>query len=122
MKNYRVYLAQILECIRKIETYTKEGKEGFLNSELNQDAVIRNFQIIGEASKRLPEKFRNKYPDIPWQSIVAFRNVLIHNYDTVSLEEVWNILENELHPIKTAIESALPPLDELEKEIAEEND
>ena len=122
MKDYRVYLAQILERIGRVEEFTKEGKKSFLRDILIQDAVIRNFEVIGEASKRLPAEFRNQYPDIPWRSIAAFRDVLIHVYDRVDLQEVWRIIKEELPPLKKAISAILPPLEELEREVAGEEE
>jgi uncharacterized protein with HEPN domain len=53
------------------------------------DAVIRNFEIIGEASSKLPKEFRDKYPEVPWESIIGLRNVLIHDYFGVDINAVW---------------------------------
>ena len=92
-----------------------------MGDKLLQDAVIRNFEVIGEASKRLPPEFRDQHPEIPWRRITAFRDVLIHAYDRVDLKEVWSIVEQELPPLKQAIAAFLPPLDQLEKELAEED-
>lgn len=122
MKDSRVYLAQILECITKIKQYTKGGKEEFFKSTLTQDAVIRNFQVIGEASKRLSGDYRDKHPEIPWRTIIAFRNVLTHDYSNVSLEEVWRIIEEKLPQVKSSIKETLPPLAKLEEELAGEDE
>ncbi len=67
MKDNRLYLSNIKECIDRIESYTIDGKAVFLENTMIQDAVIRNFEIIGEAKKRLSTEFRTTYPDIPWQ-------------------------------------------------------
>jgi uncharacterized protein with HEPN domain len=66
-----------------------------------QDAIIRNFEIIGEATKRLSPERKQSHPEIQWRGMAGFRDVLIHNYMGVDLEEVWNILENELPHIKS---------------------
>lgn len=66
MKEDKLYLSNIKECIERIESYTSDGKEVFLKTIMIQDAVIRNFEIIGEATKRLSTEFRASYPDIPW--------------------------------------------------------
>ena len=120
MKYPRVYLAQILECIGRITSYTARGREAFFADSLIQDAVIRNFEVIGEAAKRVPEEYRQAHQEIPWRSLAAFRDVLIHQYEGVSLPEVWRVVETELPGLKKAIAAILPPLDQLEKEIAGE--
>ena len=78
-KDPRVYLAHILECINKIQRYTKEGKANFLKDTLVQDAVIRNFEVLGEAAKRIPEEYRTQNPSMPWKVMAGFSDVLIHN-------------------------------------------
>ena len=120
MKDPRVYLAQILECAERITSYTREGRERFLADRLIQDAVIRNFEVIGEAAKRLPEEYRRDHPEIPWRNLAAFRDVLIHQYEGVSIPEVWRVVETELPGLKAAIAAMLPPLDQLEREISGE--
>jgi uncharacterized protein with HEPN domain len=84
--------------------------------------VIRNFEVIGEASKRFPPEFRDQHPEIPWRRITAFRDVLIHAYDRVDLQEVWRIIKEELPPLEKAISAILPPLEQLEREVAGEEE
>ena len=83
-KDPRVYLAHILECARKIARYTKGGEKKFLSDTMLQDAVIRNFEIIGEAAKRVPEPYRKTHSQIPWRLMAGFRDVLIHGYDSLA--------------------------------------
>ncbi|WP_461099308.1 HepT-like ribonuclease domain-containing protein [Telluribacter humicola] len=74
MKNPVIYLEHIADCIAKIREYTKGlDEEGFLQHNLIQDAVIRNFEIIGEATKQLDIEFRSRYPDIEWKKIAGMR-------------------------------------------------
>jgi len=80
MKDERLYLVHIAECIEKIEQYTAKGEPEFLSDSKTQDAVIRNFEIIGEAVKRLSESTRQLAPHIQWRSFAGFRDVLIHQY------------------------------------------
>jgi uncharacterized protein with HEPN domain len=117
-KDPRVYLAQILEAIQRIETFTAEGRAVFLQSRLHQDAVIRNFEIIGEATKRVPDDYRNAHPEVPWRKLAAFRDVLIHGYDVVDVSRVWLAVEGDLPALKMALLRILPPLDQLEAELA----
>ncbi len=71
----RVYLAQILERIDRILAYTREGQEAFLADGKTQDAVIRNFEVIGAAVKRNPEAYRETQPTIPWRVLAGLRDV-----------------------------------------------
>ena len=77
---------------------------GFLASNMMQDAIIRNFEIIGEATKHLSPELRQSHPEIQWRGLAGFRDVLIHNYMGVDLDEIWNIIENELPQIKSSLE------------------
>ncbi len=107
MKDDRLYLSNIKECIERIESYTAEGKEVFLETIIIQDAVIRNFEIIGEATKRLSTEFRATYADMPWQQLAGFRDVLIHDYLKVNLDRVWNVIEQNLSELKAKIKNIL---------------
>ena len=118
-KDPRVYLAHILECADKIARYTNSGKQEFLNDTTIQDAVIRNFEIIGEAAKRLPAAYRKTQSEIPWRLMAGFRDVLIHAYEGVDLTRVWHIAQEDLPKVTQAIRKILPPLEDLEKEVAD---
>ncbi|MFM2379359.1 MAG: hypothetical protein RLZZ143_1937 [Cyanobacteriota bacterium] len=76
-----------------------------------QDAVIRNFEVMGEATKRLYPKIRATYPHIQWQQIAGFRDVLIHDYLKVNLKRVWGVIEHDLPPLKAAVQEMLETLD-----------
>lgn len=81
MKDPKVYLRHILEAIEKIERYTKGmSKDEFFGNELVVDAVTRNIEIIGEATKNLPADFKKKHSNIPWKDIAGMRDRLIHFY------------------------------------------
>jgi uncharacterized protein with HEPN domain len=72
-----------------------------------QDAVIRNFEIIGEATKRLSPELKNSYPDVSWKQIAGLRDILIHDYLKVNLNRVWGIIEQNLPPLKQTVETVL---------------
>jgi len=96
-KNPLIYLNHIIECISKICEYTDGLDEGaFLESRMVQDAVIRNFEIIGEATKQLKDSFRNKYPKVEWKKIAGLRDKLIHDYIGVDMWAVWAVVEDEI--------------------------
>jgi uncharacterized protein with HEPN domain len=94
------YIEQIIQAISKVENYTFEGKEYFISSSLVQDAVIRNIEIIGEIAKRVSPDFKATHYDIPWRKMAGIRDVLIHDYDSIDLDIVWNVVESELPKIK----------------------
>lgn len=88
MNRDKRYLSDIYQCILLIEEYTSAGQETFMNTRLIQDGVIRNFEVIGEATKRLSEELRSNYPSVPWKQMAGFRDVLIHDYLGVDSNEV----------------------------------
>ena len=90
-------LNDILEAGRKILNFTKGMDiEKFLEDEKTQDACIRNFEIMGEASKYITEETKLANPEIEWRKISNYRNLLIHEYFGVNLEIVWDVIENEM--------------------------
>lgn len=107
-KNPIIYIEHISICISRIQVYTQEIDENtFLKNNLVQDAVIRNFEIIGEATKKLDEDFRIKYSDIEWKKIAGMRDKLIHDYIGVDLWAVWGVVENIIPTLDTQIKQIL---------------
>lgn len=104
------YLGHILSAIERIERHTDDVDElGFLASELIQDAVIRNLEVIGEAAnniQRVDAAFANAHTQIPWQVMYAMRNRLSHGYDKIDYEMVWKTVCNDLPELYTLVKAA----------------
>ena len=107
MKKDLVQLRHILDAIEKIESYASVGKETFMTTSHWQDAAIRNLEIIGEAVKRLSDDFKRRYKDIPWRNVAGLRDVLIHDYMGVDLENVWNVIQQNLPDLKKVVKEKL---------------
>jgi uncharacterized protein with HEPN domain len=90
-------LSDIREAIQRITTYIADSDyETFADDTRTQDAVIRNLEILGEASKKLSQQFRDTYQEVPWKSMAGVRDRLIHEYFGVNLDIVWQIANMEL--------------------------
>jgi len=100
-----LYLEHIHERLQRIEACAREGREAYEASHVLQDAIIRNVEVIGEAVKRLSPALLQQYPEVPWRRIAGFRDVLIHNYMGVDLDEVWNVIEKDLPRVKETVQA-----------------
>ena len=107
MKEERLYLEHMRESCERILEFTREGKADFLSNRKTQDAVIRNFEVLGEAAKRVSEATRLQAPEIPWRLLSGFRDVLIHQYAGVDVQEVWKRVEFDLPPLVQALRTLL---------------
>lgn len=103
MKDDAVYIQHILQCIARIEAYTALGETAFQASLLQQDAVLRNLQTLAESTQRLSTARKEMIPDIPWELIAGFRNVLVHDYLGIDLEVIWRIIQEDIPPLKQAV-------------------
>ena len=97
VRDDQVYLAHIRDALQQISAYTAGmDYDGFLGNRMAQDAVIREFEIVGEATKNLSESFREDHPLIPWKDLAGFRDKLIHQYFGVDLATVWQSVVDDV--------------------------
>lgn len=103
-RDWVLLFEDILESIYKIENYTKElSFNDFADNTLVIDGVIRNIEIIGEASKNIPLEIQEQFSDIPWKKLKGIRNRIIHEYFKVDITIIWFIIQNELTPLEEAL-------------------
>jgi len=113
MKEALDYLDDIIEAAEKIEHFT-EGMDyaAFTSDEKTVDAVLRNFEVIGEAAKNIPDKIYREYSDVPWSEMAGMRDKLIHGYATIELRIVWTTVQEE-------IPTLIPKVKRVRKELTE---
>jgi uncharacterized protein with HEPN domain len=107
MRRDRERVLDILESIERIERYAPRGKEAFIGDELVRVWIIHHLQIIGEAMYKIPKDVRMNYTGLPWKRFLTLRNLLVHDYDQLDLEEIWRVVENDLSNLKSQAELVL---------------
>ena len=124
MKNSGVgfYLLHIADSCEKILRYIRGmEKNDFIADQLVQDAVLRNFEIVGEAAKHVPDDFRDRHPEINWRGMAGFRDILIHEYFGIDLVNVWNNSKDSMPETLKALK-ALPEYIAAKASLAEPED
>ena len=107
-KDNQVYLRHIYDAIERIEDYTKDIKKAqFKENKMMQAAVIREIEIIGEASKRINEEFKLQYTQVPWKQMAGMRDKVIHDYFGVDIEIVWNTINKDIPLLKSYFKKIL---------------
>lgn len=108
MRDYQLYLDDILEAAERIEKYTKGMSRGKLKKHtLVLDGVVRNLEIIGEAAKNIPSQIKEKHPEIEWKKISGLRDILAHEYFGIDLDVVWDIVKNKLPILRVQVSHIL---------------
>ncbi len=98
-------LDMLLAC-RKLARFTKDlNAESFQANDLVQSAVLREFQVLGEAARQLSDATKGDYPQIPWSVIAGMRNRLVHAYFDIRLDTVWNTIQQDIPPLTAALEA-----------------
>ena len=101
-------IEHILDAIARIQQYTANvDEETFAHDSMRVDAVIRNFQVIGEATRHVPQEIRDQYPAIPWSLMQGMRNVLVHDYEVINLGIVWRTIQEKLPPLVKPLKDIL---------------
>jgi uncharacterized protein with HEPN domain len=104
MRDYKLYLDDILEATKRIQKYTKGLTLAKLKKNpLVLDAAARNLEIIGEAVKNIPPAIKTKHPEIEWKKIAGLRDILAHEYFGIDIEVIWDIVENKLPDFRVHI-------------------
>jgi len=107
-RKWNLFIEDILESIELIEDYIANMNfVDFKKDRKTVDAVVRNFEIIGEASRNIPEEERNKYKDVDWKGIIGLRNRITHGYFGIDLTIIWEILKHDLPPLKEKMKQIL---------------
>lgn len=108
MRDYRLYLKDILDAMEKIEKFVEDMSfEKFKEDDKTSSAVVKKFEIIGEASKNVPEGIKQKYTQIPWKEMAGMRDKLIHIYFGVNYRLVWTAIKERIPQLKPLIKKIL---------------
>jgi len=108
MKDDKVYLRHILDAVEQIETYiTGQTYESFSSNNMMIDAVVRELEIVGEATNHLSNLLRESHPEIPWRDAIDMRNILIHEYFGVRTNLVWDTCKEDLPKLKSLVKDLL---------------
>jgi uncharacterized protein with HEPN domain len=104
MRREELYLSDIVEAAEAIEQFVAGlDRDQFLQDDLRRSAVLQKLTIIGEAAARLPQKFRDQYPEVPWSQVVSFRNILVHSYFSIKYIIVWKTAIEEVPDLRRKV-------------------
>jgi len=104
------WVLDMLNACRRVMEYARGlTEEAFLASPRDQDAILRQLTVAGEAAKNVSADFRASHPEVPWRKVAGFRDVAVHGYFRVDVKEVWRIVQADVPPLITALEPLVPP-------------
>ncbi len=103
----RARLRYIRQSIVRIEQYTHGGREAFLSEPIVQEAVLRRLETLADAISKLSESLKARHPMIPWRQVSGFRNVAAHAYEEIDLTRVWEIVEDYVPVLRSAVDREL---------------
>ncbi len=111
MRTDRLRLADALEQLDLIRSFAERGRESFLEDVLLQSAIMHRLTLLGEACRALSPELRQAHPEVPWAQVIAFRNVIVHQYFAMDLELVWNVVAEQAVALRSALNAILNGLD-----------
>ena len=97
----------MIEAINRIEKYSARGRDIFESDELIQTYILHHLQVIGEAAFKMPQDFRERYPEVPWPKMLGMRHILVHGYFEIDLDIVWAVVQKDLPELKRKLEAIL---------------
>jgi uncharacterized protein with HEPN domain len=111
--NVKFDLLSLIEAIDKIELYSQDSAnaDDLYHNQKSFDASMMQFVVIGEVISRLDETFKEEHSDVPWQKIKDFRNIIAHDYFGIDADEIWDIIQNKILPLKSDIELLVKNID-----------
>jgi uncharacterized protein with HEPN domain len=112
IRDFKLFLDDIIEALEKIEEYTRDiDFNTFSKDSKTIDAVIRNFEILGEATKQIPENIKSRYSEVPWKEMAGMRDKLVHAYFGIDTSVLWETITKRIPGLKKQIQEIIRDLD-----------